>query len=80
MAFDFNNCKLVGPENDRFGAAGLMIPPKVVDCPAREMLALADKWNWPKRSLVSRTIRQAAPIRMWLWGCLKVSFCHSIKS
>lgn len=49
MAFDFNNCKLVGPVNDRFGAAGLMIPPKVVDCPAREVLALADKWNWPEK-------------------------------
>ena len=35
MAFDFNDCKLVGPVNGRFGAAGLMVPPRVEDCPER---------------------------------------------
>ena len=38
MAFDFNNCKLVGPVNGRFGAAGLMVPPRVEDYPERELL------------------------------------------
>ena len=38
MAFDFNSCNLVGPVNGRFGAAGLMVPPRVEDCPEREVL------------------------------------------
>ena len=37
MAFDFHSCKLVGPVNGRFGAAGLMVPPRVEDCPEREV-------------------------------------------
>ena len=38
MAFDFSSCNLVGPVNGRFGAAGLMVPPRVEDCPEREVL------------------------------------------
>ena len=49
MAFDFNSCKLVGPVNGRFGAAGLMVPPQEEDCPEREVLSQAEKWMWPSK-------------------------------
>ena len=49
MAFDFNSCKLVGPVNGRFGAAGLMVPPQVEDCPEREVLGQVEKWMWPAK-------------------------------
>ena len=49
MAFDFNSCKLVGPVNGRFGAAGLMVSPRVEDCPEREVLSQAEKWMWPAK-------------------------------
>ena len=49
MAFDFNSCNLVGPVNGRFGAAGLMVSPRVEDCPEREVLSQAEKWMWPAK-------------------------------
>ena len=49
MAFDFNSCKLVGPMNGRFGAAGLMVPPRAEDCSEREVLGQAERWMWPAK-------------------------------
>lgn len=49
MAFDFNSCQLVGPDENRLGS-GLLAPHRAVDQVETEVLRLASEWCWPGRA------------------------------
>lgn len=49
MAFDFNSCQLVGPDENRLGS-GLIAPQRAADRPETEVLRLGAEWCWPGRA------------------------------
>ena len=49
MAFDFNSCRLVGPDENRLGS-DLISPQRAADRPETEVVRLASEWCWPGRA------------------------------